>query len=304
MLSDSNGRILLVEDDELTREAFELYFSQHGWQLDSFADGNQGLKAAIDNDYDLVITDLQMPEISGIELLKKISQAKPNQTVMAISGGGTFEDVVALLRGGAVDFVRKPVNLPQLQQTITKLVSCAKEEEFENTIYNHIQYEETQHSFSSLEIATKRVSLPIINRLLHSKIIDKQMSLRLKLAFQEALVNSLEHGNLELNSNWKDEFDQEGNDHFSHMKKERLNDTKYAQRKILLTSIYQQDKLIVKIKNEGPGFTPPCLNIEKDSLNEISTRGYGRGLTILLGMLDQISYSQDGTELTLIKKLK
>lgn len=155
--------------------------------------------------------------------------------------------------------------------------------------------------FSSKEFAESDFMLPIVEELYSKGSIDEKAKLRFILALQEAFANGLEHGNLELTSAWKEEFDESGIDKFSVMKRLRLSDPKYGERKLFIESSLHDDVLEILVKDQGRGFNAPTVVKVMDS-GEIP-QTHGRGIAIMLGIMDEVSYSENGRQLKMVKRL-
>ncbi len=157
------------------------------------------------------------------------------------------------------------------------------------------------YDFSSKEFAQIEFMLPIVEELYSKRIIDDTSRLRFTLALQEAFANALEHGNLELKSTWKEDYDSSGLDKFSIMKRDRLSDPLYAERRIRISSEVEQGVLEIVVKDQGSGFNAPILVIADPSGKPIQT--HGRGIAIMLDVMDQVSYSENGTCLKMVKRI-
>lgn len=104
------GRILLVEDDESMRDATRAQLEREGYETTAAFDAPQALEMLKASPHDLVITDLNLPGESGLELLKKIRAEYPDTTVIVITGYGTIETAVDAMKCGAFDYLAKPVH--------------------------------------------------------------------------------------------------------------------------------------------------------------------------------------------------
>ncbi len=105
------ARVLVIEDDELARESVTLMLEESGHEVSMADDGDVGLKMFAEEPYDLVVTDLIMPEVNGMDVLSQIKQEHPDTRVIVISGGGrltpvSYLDVAEKL--GADDVLTKP----------------------------------------------------------------------------------------------------------------------------------------------------------------------------------------------------
>ncbi len=102
-------RILLVEDEQLLRESLAQLLTDEGFEVTQAANGKAGYDAALIETFDLVLTDIRMPVMDGLTLLKQLQQVIPQTPVVVITGFGTVESAVNAMRAGAADYVLKPV---------------------------------------------------------------------------------------------------------------------------------------------------------------------------------------------------
>ncbi|MBI5755850.1 MAG: response regulator [Nitrospirae bacterium] len=108
--------ILVVDDDEDILELIERHLSNRGYEILTAYDGEQALSLLDKIKFDLIITDLKMPKIDGMEVLRRAKEKDPNIEVVILTGHGTMDSVIEALRdGGAFDYLNKPLhNIKQL----------------------------------------------------------------------------------------------------------------------------------------------------------------------------------------------
>mgnify|MGYP000849807440 CR=1 FL=1 len=102
-------KILLVEDEQLLRESLAQLLGEEGYQVVQAADGKAGYDAVLAEPFDLVLTDIRMPVMDGLTLLKNLQQVIPQTPVIVITAFGTVESAVNAMRMGAADYLLKPV---------------------------------------------------------------------------------------------------------------------------------------------------------------------------------------------------
>ncbi len=102
-------KILLVEDEQMLRESLAQLLSDEGYQVVQAPDGKAGYDAALAEPFDLVLTDIRMPVMDGMTLLKNLQHVIPQTPVIVITGFGTVDSAVTAMRAGAADYVLKPV---------------------------------------------------------------------------------------------------------------------------------------------------------------------------------------------------
>lgn len=107
-------RICLIDDDDSARSALEKVFSGEGYEVKGFSDGKGGLAAALEEDFDCVLTDLRMPGVSGMELIDTLREELPNLPVVLMTAHGTTETAIEATRRGAFDYILKPFEMEEL----------------------------------------------------------------------------------------------------------------------------------------------------------------------------------------------
>ncbi|HWA16778.1 MAG TPA: sigma-54 dependent transcriptional regulator [Gemmatimonadales bacterium] len=116
----SKKRILVVDDDESLRWVTQAQLRQSGYDVNVAADGRQALEAIRQDPPDLVITDLKMPGMSGLDLLKQIRALHPEIVVIVVTAFGTVENAVEAMKAGAYDYITKPVNMEELRMVLKR----------------------------------------------------------------------------------------------------------------------------------------------------------------------------------------
>jgi sigma-B regulation protein RsbU (phosphoserine phosphatase) len=116
----ATGRILVVDDTDMNRDVLARRLQREGYDVVAARDGREALRLIADQEFDLVVLDVMMPEISGLEVLRQVRETRSMQSLPVIMATGLSEseDVVEGLRGGANDYVTKPLNFPVLQARI------------------------------------------------------------------------------------------------------------------------------------------------------------------------------------------
>src|SRR4051812_30809832 len=108
----SDGGVLIVDDDPILLEALPeaLRLRMEGVTVETAASAAAALDLIADRDYDAIVTDIKMPGMDGLELLAQIRTRRPDTPTLMITGHGETDLVVHALRGGACDFIRKPID--------------------------------------------------------------------------------------------------------------------------------------------------------------------------------------------------
>ncbi len=112
--------VLLVEDDEDTRLLLQESLVRRGFSVDAVASAQECLDWVRDRDIDVVVTDIQMPGMSGVELCQQLRERHPNLLSILLTGLGTYETAISAVRSGAYDYLTKPVKVEVLEVALKR----------------------------------------------------------------------------------------------------------------------------------------------------------------------------------------
>ncbi|RLD69292.1 MAG: sigma-54-dependent Fis family transcriptional regulator [Bacteroidetes bacterium] len=112
------AKILVIDDEKPIRNTLKEILEYEDHQVEIASDGFEGLEKAKENTYDIILCDIKMPNMDGIEVLEKLEELSPDVPVVMISGHGSVETAVEALKKGAYDFIEKPLELNRLLVTI------------------------------------------------------------------------------------------------------------------------------------------------------------------------------------------
>lgn len=117
------ANILIVDDESSILQLFQLSLQKQNYQVDTVKSGQEAVQKIKNSFFDLVLTDLSMPGMDGIELLKKVKEISPESMVVLMTAYGTTKTAVEAIKLGAYDYLTKPVGLDDLQKTIQNAIS-------------------------------------------------------------------------------------------------------------------------------------------------------------------------------------
>ena len=118
----TSKRLLIVDDDEQIRELLTFDIAQSGYIVDSATDGEEGLKKALENNYDLILLDVMMPKMDGFTVCKNIRIAHPNVPILMLTAKGSIEDKTQGFDCGADDYLSKPFEIQEVLLRIRALL--------------------------------------------------------------------------------------------------------------------------------------------------------------------------------------
>jgi len=116
------GRLLIVEDRDSLRRMLERALGEEGYEVAAAADGRAAIRLVEERPFDLVLTDLKLPDVSGLEVLAASRSAQPRVPVLVLTGYGTVGTAVEAMKLGAYDFLEKPLEIDDLSRLIERAI--------------------------------------------------------------------------------------------------------------------------------------------------------------------------------------
>jgi DNA-binding NtrC family response regulator len=119
-MMDSHEKILVVDDEKHVRVLFERVLVKEGYQVECAASGSEAIDKLANHSFDLVVTDLKMDGLDGLDLIKKGKRAKQDLPFILISGYGTAQTAVSAAKEGVDVFLMKPIDMTELKSAVKK----------------------------------------------------------------------------------------------------------------------------------------------------------------------------------------
>jgi DNA-binding NtrC family response regulator len=144
----SKRRILIAEDNAMARQQLQqLLEAGLGAAVDTAADGTEALQALTERPYRVVVTDLRMPKVSGMELIAEVQKRRLGVSVIVTTGHGSVDEAVKAMRLGATDFLTKPIDIDQLRHVVQRALH---EQELEDEVANLRDQLHARYSFHNI----------------------------------------------------------------------------------------------------------------------------------------------------------
>jgi len=291
--------ILIADDSPLERLLYEALIRKNFpfANVVQAADGVQVLEEIEKADFDLVLTDLQMPNMNGLQLLEHVTRIRPGLPVIVMTGCGNESTVVSILEAGAASYLPKHELHQRLVETIKYVLALSQTRHNRRRI---VSSQTMQISHFELENDTSLVT-PLIaflqDQLQSLQLCDDTMLTRIGIALHESLTNAIYHGNLELDS----ELRQEGEELFYELADHRRTQEPYSSRRVHVEAMANRDLIRYVIRDEGPGFD--ANQVKDPTAEENLFKMGGRGLLLIRNFMDRVSHNPQGNEITLEKYL-
>jgi two-component system response regulator PilR (NtrC family) len=121
-MKNSKGKIMVVDDEKSMREILQIFLKNEGYSVTVANDGEAATETARNDIFDLVITDMKMPKVSGLELLKNIKEITPETIVVIVTAFGTTESAVEAMKHGAYDYIQKPFQMDEIRLVVKNAI--------------------------------------------------------------------------------------------------------------------------------------------------------------------------------------
>ena len=125
MTSGAPSSVMVVDDEPGIRTALRANFLRHGWRVETASSVREATRALEGREFDLVVTDIRMPDGTGMEVMRSARQWSPGAAVILLTAYGSVPDAVRAMRDGALDYLTKPISFEQLQATAAQVMHRA-----------------------------------------------------------------------------------------------------------------------------------------------------------------------------------
>ena len=122
-------KALVIDDEQVVLDSVSKILTDERYKVDVSLSGREGLNQAIEKEYDIVLTDIRMPDIGGMRVLRDIKRAKPSLPVVIITGYASVKSAVQAMKLGAADYIEKPFTPDQLLKAVDSALEIAATEE-------------------------------------------------------------------------------------------------------------------------------------------------------------------------------
>jgi CheY-like chemotaxis protein/anti-sigma regulatory factor (Ser/Thr protein kinase) len=290
--------VLVVDDSEVDRRLVGGLLERQGRCGVLYAcDGKEALQSFATSIPDLVLTDLHMPEMNGLELVAAIKDEFPLTPVVLMTALGSEEIASEALRRGAASYVPKRKLADDLVETVERVLSAAREDRTHSRLMHHLSACTALFVIGN-DLGMIRALASYLQQMLRCMPLgDETERLRVGIAVEEAIKNAFYHGSLEVRTGegWPDRRA------IDRIVSERLLEEPYRSRKIHVEANVTRSEATFTIRDEGPGFDATQLPDSVAAVISNESKA-GRGIALLCTIMDEVNYNPIGNEVTLVKR--
>ena len=287
---------LLVVDDALTDRVRVSGIAAQwmGCEIIEAENGREALELVETQLPDMILTDLQMPEMNGLDLVTAVKDDFPHIPVILMTAQGSEEIAAEALRRGATSYVPKLRLAEYLVSTLSQVYATAQVAHTQHRLMHYMSDSISTFALpNDLKIIRTCVD-QLLNMLRCLPLGDESERLRVGIALQEALFNAYYHGNLEVTS--KHDGDP---DSISKIAAKRCRLEPWGLRKIHLQADISRKRARFVIRDEGDGFDAELIDGNDGSTVSDGIRG--RGITMMKSVMDEVRFNSRGNEVTMIR---
>lgn len=278
----SGHKLLLVDDDPAVHDLLAAVLRRPDWQLDSAYDGLEGLARVEAQSYDVVLTDVRMPGMDGLELLHRIHEIRPEAKVMVMTAESTPANIVRAIRDQAFCYFSKPFSPSAVAEMIAQAMNTPHWQD-------DIEVLSTAPGWVTLRLRCKMETADRLMQFVRELEMDLSAHERenIAAAFRELLMNAIEHGG-----------------HSDPNKRVQMTYVRTSRAIIYLIQDPGQGFSFDKIEHAAIANPPddPARHLEIRA--EKGVRPGGFGILLTRNLVDELIYNERGNEVLFIKYLK
>ncbi len=281
-------KILIVEDDHASRLFLESLLESNNYDFRSAENGIEGLNVFDEYNPDIVLSDIKMPIMDGLELLEAIRDKNSDAIVVIITAFGSENYAIQALHLGANNYLKKPVSSQELLRLLKKYKAIISGKYSPESLPGKL----INRTFS-VEFKSEYTKIPkIVDKIMIESAIDINDSekVNIELGLVELITNAIEHGNLGISYIEKQLALDDGK--LSELFDERVHNEKFKNRNVKVDFFTDEEKYQWTITDDGEGFNWKSIPDPTDQEHILELNG--RGIFISNFLFDKIEYFGKG----------
>jgi CheY-like chemotaxis protein len=281
-------KILIIDDEKQVRDVLSIALQEEGYHTFEASSGEQGIQLLAASEPDIVITDVMMPGMDGIEVTRDIKQRREDIDVVIMSGFGTEELVVNALRAGASNYVKKPIIFDELFKIIDEIIFRRENRKRFEIAKIIVRYERKDmvigNDVSNIWGAVNQILFNV------QGIIDSNVIEGMSIGLYELIVNAIEHGNLGITFDEKSRALQ--SNRYRELLEKRREKADREGKNVFIRCDFSPAELCVEIRDQGEGFdlsSLPDMHHPETMMSD-----HGRGILLANLFYDSVEYVLPG----------
>jgi DNA-binding response OmpR family regulator len=288
--------VLIIDDESPVREVLKIALKENGYTVREAEDGRKGIDSFGEANPDIVITDVNMPEMSGIAVTQKIRAMNADVDIVIMTGYGSEDLVIEALRAGASNYIKKPISFKELF-TILDGIYLKRQNKKRYEVLKEVLLEERKTIAIDNDI---RKVWGTVNQVFFNvtpRLGERELD-GVKLGLYEIIVNAIEHGNLGIT--YEEKEDALNRNSYQNLLEVRLRKAAEEKRMVSINSVLDRYGVTIEVRDEGKGFNYTKLPAATDAESIMSA--HGRGILLASLYFDSIEFRSPGNAVVLSKR--
>jgi CheY-like chemotaxis protein/anti-sigma regulatory factor (Ser/Thr protein kinase) len=290
-------KILIVDDDEVDREAARRCLeSIEDLEVHYARDGLEALERLAESPPHLILTDLRMPRMDGLELVERLRADDGTVPVVLMTASGSEQIAVRALQSGAASYVPKSDMKADLLDVTQRMLEISEARLSRKRVLLYLGQRETRFELENDPALISPLAAYFQEGLEHLGFADGTVRTQVGIAVMESVSNAMVHGNLEVASDLR----RKDKDAYVREIARRRREMPWSGRRVRCRARESTGEVEYVIQDEGPGFDPSSLPdpTAPESMHGVS----GRGVWLIRTLMDQVRFNEAGTEITILKR--
>ncbi|TVP99915.1 MAG: response regulator [Planctomycetaceae bacterium] len=291
-------KVLVIDDDPNLRSQMRTLLQADGFEVTTVASGLEALETVDGMMPDLVVSDVHMPAMNGVDLVVELKKRFPVMPIILTTGAPGDEIAAEGLRLGAATYVPKRELDEVLCETVHQVLELVKADQIAASDPAASLIRTELH----FRIGTNESLVPrLISRMeqaaVELRFCDEMQWMQVAMALDEAIVNAIFHGNLEVSTDLRQIDDGKP---FFDLVQIRKSRSPYRERQVDISMVATPDEATFVIRDEGHGFDVNSIPDPTDPAN--LEKAGGRGLLLIHSFMDEVRHNAKGNEITIVKR--
>lgn len=298
----TKARILVVDDSIAIVNSLQSILTISGYRVDTAFNGSDALRKIYNKEYDLVICDIEMPGLSGLEFLSRVRQDfEHSLDVILMTGYLEHDYFIEAIRLGASDFIRKPIDTKQMIHSIQELMFRKRSRDDISGFFTSLNRASFCYELSAENFTKFAISKVLSSNLRQRFKVNSDVLNELLVCVDEMVYNAFIHGTLGLSV----EDRALGHDELQAVIASKLKNPSVSARilRFGFTIDNITDMIEISVEDEGPGFDFEAWLRRVKNEPILDIQEHGRGLSLLYHLCDKISFAKQGRLVTIQKSL-
>lgn len=297
------AKVLLVEDSPTQAVEMRMLLEEGNHEVRHAANGKVALQLLASENCDIVVTDLEMPEVNGLELVEAMRVDYPHIPAILVTARGSEELASEALQKGAAGYVPKNHLHTLLSDTIIDVLGVIRTDASFSKLIKTLKKNVFQFEMGNdSELISPLVGL-LMQVVSGMELISGAEMNRLGVAIEHALINAMYRGNLQLGPSVTPPhhaiiYD----DATSDLIERRKSEAPYKDRKVFVEATASKDQIQIVIRDQGKGFDTSKVPVVVSA--DLFAAESGKGLVLMKSFADELLFNDAGNEVTMIKRCK